>query len=502
MRCASLLASAGITIEFEDREYVLTLALPLSERRRLLAKASRALNFGEKSDNLFVEEVLSAIAPSARNLRNKASRSIGTVKPTRLDFTGLMKFNGRWQIAADPIDWAAVRSGLAREGVTLSDDESVPSQDLGSYPLVNDQRIPGVVQLRANMGVRAIGAGTAELHPAALRSALGEAVERIESMSGHTKQIFINSADHIRENNIIIPNIHRTSRDGYTSELAIDWVLAQTLGGFSAAIPAELAFFEYRPQSRFRGFSLQHTAGLAAGASLEEAVWVALCECMERDAYWIIMRCGLRCPDVSIDVLSQQSPKIAEAIAAAGIKIVLKDISLDWPISIVHALVIDETHRLPAFSHGIGSGTSIADAVKRAVFEALGVREALIEVSKLSFSTIVRPLESQSTARRAWCNPSFGQEIDHLIAAEAEDCAIPAFSKGNVHPADLVPYIEEVGGRVFWVKLGERSGLQVVRVIVEQAIRPDHLIENIPNRLQVWMRRSGRSSISRTSILT
>ena len=344
--------------------------------------------------------------------------------------------------------------------------------------------------------VYAGGKGLSEL--GAMRTALGEFAERYIASHPPPSAAFLSSEIKLKKRGFFIPPIVAGGRDCYSPGLEHDWVIGSTINGSPAALPAEKAFYEYVPASGVRAFSWQHTAGLAVGRSLEEAIWAGLTECLERDAYWLVMRCKLSCPRLDACQLLAEWPQITASLEAANLVVVLKDCSLDWPLSIVHAAIVDPQQQLPAFSHGIGSALSIEEAALKAVLEALQIRFGLLRLVHQDSAASMFPAEGRSAAR-LWSDPASRGLIEHLLD---DPKVIPEAKPSPSSATAAVSKIEREGHRIVYSRLGEFQGLQAVRVLVGNAVEPDPLNESIPSRMAHWLEKAGLRTPYREPILT
>jgi thiazole/oxazole-forming peptide maturase SagD family component len=479
----SILGSAGITLHDRDNNVAfLPSPLSLQEKREALARASAiAAQPNAVDEDPFVNQLARLIGESRRSghIELCTGSDLTQVRPIR--FTSLKDVGSRWS-SGQTIVWERVKSDLQNLGYSLRERNPTTTDAVG---IVNSSELIPVVEMIAPDG-GVIAGGKGLVASDAWPSALSEAVERIIAQTPNTKDIFLSSEAALIKSGICVPKFVSSQRDAYSSQLCIDWTQAQTLQGAPAAIPAEKAFYNYEPSCGIRAFATQHTAGLASGASIEEAVWAGITECMERDAYWIVMRCKLHCPDIDTEIIRENHSELSSLVAAAGLRLYLKDISLDWPIKIVHAGLRDETGRIPAFSHGVGAHTSLKGAAYKAVLESLQIRSGLVRLCQKQTHNILLPSAAKD-APSAWSDPSSLLELSHLFE-EAIGLSDPSLlGIEGLNPETIVESISQISGSIVWSNLGQKANLHVVRVILENCVPPDHDPSLISPRLQQWL---------------
>jgi len=148
-------------------------------------------------------------------------------------------------------------------------------------------------------------------------------------------------------------------------------------------VPACFVYFPYNPENNAKKFSGGDTNGLAAGNCLEEAIMHGLYEVIERDAYIIMQKNKLVMPDINISYeKNNYLRKAFDLIQSAGLKIYIKLISLDIPIPVVNALIVDPSGSGPAFSNGAGCHFDPVTATLRSITEAVNVRIGQLQAMK------------------------------------------------------------------------------------------------------------------------
>jgi ribosomal protein S12 methylthiotransferase accessory factor len=205
-------------------------------------------------------------------------------------------------------------------------------------------------------------------------SAIMEGVERYSAekgsyriVTGSYTELEKTSQSILDPATLILPGARNYS---YGEEL--EWV-----AGFSIArktdvlVPAEAVFHPYhRTNQLFR----TNTNGLAAGNVMEEAVFHALMELIERDAWSLFEVDASRCRDLEVsasDCGYQPVREILSRLEAASVKAYIKDITSDVGIPTFAAAMDDEVTKDPALlSLGVGTHLAPEIAVLRALTEA------------------------------------------------------------------------------------------------------------------------------------
>lgn len=321
--------------------------------------------------------------------------------------------------------------------------------------------------------------------------ALCESTERVLAMTPDYRRSLVgHSANSLRREGIAVPKIEAGLRDCFSEELMIDWIEAKLFPNTQASLPAELVWYHYAPCSGFRAFDMRQTIGLAAGASEAEAFSNGLLECIERDAYALLMRCRLSCPAISANDIAACRKDITNLLTfldAEGIEVHLKWLQLDYPLPIAHAFFRDRMNRIPAHSHGCSAALTPEDAISRALFEALQMHHGLARFASVHWQKMAARIEtSHSHPRYAWGDPLYSATLKHLANTAETPTLVWPGSCPSIET--LCEHLEKSGRRIFWSVLGEKAGLTVVRVFLEGSVSPDNRQEDNSQRLAYWVR--------------
>ncbi len=454
-------------------------------RREALAQASRLAHSNISANQKLLSDLAEIIGASRDVASDWLLARPPDHIPQRFDFSQLIDRNGRFVLATKPeVNWDLVTKDLQLAGCEIHDVKLDSDHTSG---IVNTADLLSVVEV-SELDGKVWSGGKGLTRGLALQNALAEATERLLAHSPLPQTAFVAAAADLKRMGILVPDWNVGIRDAYSDVTNIDWIAAHSLRGERAALPAERTYYNYEPRSGVLAFALQHTAGLAAGATLEEAIWAGLTECLERDAYWIVMRCRMCCPTIEPALIRQNNPQLLDRIAQAGLRLVLKDISLDWPLRIVHATLVDESKRIPAFSHGTGSHTTYETAAFKAVLECLQLRTGLVRHCQRHSYDVQFPERRAKDPRSAWCDPASAEMLSHLY----EDLSgTPSCNVGvDMIPAEVIGKLQERTGSILWAEVGRTHHLRVVRVWIPGCVIPDHTPDTVSDRLRSWLART------------
>jgi thioglycine synthase len=227
-------------------------------------------------------------------------------------------------------------------------------------------------------------------------------------------------------------------------------------------VPAFAVFHPVPP--RHRGVFRTNTNGLASGNTIEEAVFHALSEVIERDAWSLVESTRQTGPAVvGIDdpVINDMQKKFADA----QVEVTIRDITSDIGIPTIAAVADDVLLKDPSLlTIGIGTHTSARIAVMRALTEVAQSR--LTQIHGAREDTTIADLRKKMGYERAkringyWYRDNGTVDYSTITSSDTDD-----FLK------DIQNIITALGkkglDRVIVVDLTrEEIGIPVVRVIV------------------------------------
>ena len=230
----------------------------------------------------------------------------------------------------------------------------------------------------------------------------------------------------------------------------------------SVIVPAHAVFHPLPPN--YRGPFRTNTNGLASGNTFEEAVFHALSEVIERDAWSLVEACR----DTGPCVVNIDDPMIADMqkkFADAQVEVMVRDITSDIGIPTMAAVADDVLLKDPMLlTIGIGTHTSARIAVMRALTEVAQSR--LTQIHGAREDTTLAELRKKMGYDRAkrinayWFRENGTKDYSSVPSSDSDDFL-----------TDIRFMIEALNkqglDRVIVVDLTrEEIGIPVVRVIV------------------------------------
>jgi len=219
-------------------------------------------------------------------------------------------------------------------------------------------------------------------------SAVFEAIERYCAATSGTEAVFEASWRELETQTTSMENLSPPSYEHcdlcrgtcrkLSMEMTIEWVEGVSLGmSGTVAIPANMIFMPYRPgiSSNCTPFMGSDSNGLAAGNNMEEAIFHAVCEVIERDAVACLHHASL--PSVRI-IPDRGKNHLLEKVLDECKDKNLQMHLLYLPHALIHtvlAVVIDtQTANRPFYVTGSSAHPDPEMAILRAVTEANHVR--------------------------------------------------------------------------------------------------------------------------------
>ncbi len=381
-------------------------------------------------------------------------------------------------LSTKEIDWKKVEDIVLKSGYKL--------RKRAGLNVVLDKLCPVYFCERKDGNVISEGKGTTEEQ--AKKSALAEACERF--FSNNTDNYIIENS---KNKKINLKKWPVGKRDALASSQYLELVPAQHIvNNKKIYIPKEYACFEYIPNNlNINNFSLTHTSGLSAGKSIEEATLSGVFELIERDVYWATMRCKIVCPDIGDGDIPIHSKKIISELNKLGYKTIIKNMSLDWKLPVVHVVLQNKNGEIPAFCHGTGVSLKWEVAINRAVCEAVQMLIGMKIFTEIpeNFRKIITGNTNEIPVL-AWSDPCFENNIKHLTTYKKQD-------KKLVDMENMQELFKDFSERKinFYVSLLNKvEGLYIVRVYSPETIQTDEKLEKESERLHLFNKKynSGR----------
>ena len=162
-----------------------------------------------------------------------------------------------------------------------------------------------------------------------------------------------------------------TPYDPYNVDMPIDWVWGYSLiDECPRLVPASLVFLS---NIRFRGhFVGCGSSGLAAGATLEDAIFQGLMEVVEHDAWMIGQAKSEKLPLISYQGIRRKSVREAiEKLRSVGVEVVSRDYTNDVQIPTFRTWIVDPNNYEDYAFEGFGASLDPEIALERSITEAV-----------------------------------------------------------------------------------------------------------------------------------
>ena len=159
--------------------------------------------------------------------------------------------------------------------------------------------------------------------------------------------------------------------DTYDEDMPIDWVWGYSLiDDCPRLVPASLVFLS---NVCFRGhFVGCGSSGLAAGATLEDAIFQGLMEVVEHDAWMIGQAHSAKLPLISYEGIRRKSVREAiEKLKAVGVEVVSRDYTNDVQIPTFRTWIVDPNNFEDYAFEGFGASLDPEIALERSITEAV-----------------------------------------------------------------------------------------------------------------------------------
>jgi len=265
-------------------------------------------------------------------------------------------------------------------------------------------------------------------HAAARRGALGEAVERYSGAAWGERDV-----THGRRGDLDGPSLdprslvlyrpeqyQRLPYAPYTDRARLGWVQARSLvSGARLLVPAIGVFLGYRPAGREEVLCPTTSNGLAAGATLADAVLAAAYEVLERDLFLVTWM--NRLPAQRVDPREHPDRRLVRLCGdyrRCGVELELYRLTSDHPCHVFLALGIQHADGDgPAAAVGLGCDLDPSRAAYRAILE-VGQARAGIRVRSPSLRARIDQLVADP------CSVTTVQDHGLLYA---DRCRLPAF---------------------------------------------------------------------------
>ena len=312
-------------------------------------------------------------------------------------------------------------------------------------------------------------------------SAIMEGIERYSS-EVHDRKLTLASYPEMQAHGNVMDPADLIVPHGFDPSRLMSWTEGYDIvNDEEVIIPAHAVFHPLPPN--YRGPFRTNTNGLASGNTFEEAVFHALSEVIERDAWSLVEACR----DTGPCVENMSDPAIAgmqEKFEKAQVEVRVRDITSDVGIPTMAAVADDVLLKDPMLlTIGIGTHTSARIAVMRALTEVAQSR--LTQIHGAREDTTIAEMRKKMGYDRAkringyWFRDNGTVDYGQVTSTDTDD-----FKKDI---DNIIAALKKQGmDRVIIVDLTrEEIGMPVVRVIVPglevYAMDPERKGERVRN---------------------
>ncbi|MDV0446534.1 hypothetical protein MsAg5_03790 [Methanosarcinaceae archaeon Ag5] len=211
----------------------------------------------------------------------------------------------------------------------------------------------------------------------------------------------------------------------------------------------------YHPMpSQYNSLFRTSTNGIASGNTLEEAVYHAMCEVIERDA-WSLCEANKTGGRIIVDIDDEDIGRLLSRFEEAGVQVVLRDITSDVGVPTIAAIADDIELKDPSLlCLGMGTHSSPKIAAFRALTEVAQSRATQIHGARED-TTVADFRKQMGYERTKRLNAKWFDESDKIAFAD-----IPCISH--------VDFLDELKETILRLN---RAGLPTV--IVKDLTRPE-----------------------------
>ena len=162
------------------------------------------------------------------------------------------------------------------------------------------------------------------------------------------------------------------------------------------------------------------TTGLATAVDAEQSQVKAILECMERDALITHYYNTLTPKRLDTAYLCEQDPEIKaimDQLHRYQLKVHLLDLSADFPVEALCAVVVDTTDNEPIYSFGMRTSFSLKTAVLDSIKEALTMRPYQRFTEKTSYPTNFADFKMLDRGNY-WAKKEHASQLDFFISGD------------------------------------------------------------------------------------
>lgn len=263
----------------------------------------------------------------------------------------------------------------------LTNSQDGPIWDIYEESHFNDE--PKIVRFSAKLAIKnwvptkhsniEYAGGTSFIRSRAIVKVIGESVERY-SLTQYSQNELIKGKQKSLKNTMELSTLAGVKATSNLANQNLLWIKSHSLfDNKRYLVPAQLVFVPYTFVKNEPILRLPITTGAASGTSSYGALYRAICECVERDAFMIFYLNKLSAPRVKIRD-NKALLAIENYLKRYLLELHLFEITTDIAIPTMLAVVVDKTGKGPAISVGAKTSLKSFKAAVGAIEEALHTR--------------------------------------------------------------------------------------------------------------------------------
>ncbi|MCD5401011.1 TOMM precursor leader peptide-binding protein [candidate division NPL-UPA2 bacterium] len=178
---------------------------------------------------------------------------------------------------------------------------------------------------------------------------------------------------------------HDGVMDSFEKEAPIDWVWGYSLSHqCPRLVPASMVFLS---KGKFAGHFFDiSSSGLAAGATIEDAILQGLLELVEHDAWMIWQANTITVPKIQLDTI--KTPRLARILTNAqscGLRVIIRNYTTEFSIPVFRTWMVNDHDYSCYATNGFGANLDPDVALERSISEAWQSTEMDREEEQLSY---------------------------------------------------------------------------------------------------------------------
>lgn len=277
------------------------------------------------------------------------------------------------------------------------------------------------------------GAGASIVKERAMVKAIGESLERYCLRIYNEKKMIVSTFPELRDRaldprRIVMCSENQYSQKGfllsrYSDNTKFRWVWGYSLTRKEPVlVPAVFVYVPYSFLDKEERLAWPISTGAACGCTLEEAIYSAICEVVERDSFTIMWYNKLPMPRVTIcgDAIPFLR-KLIQRFQDVHLKLCVNDITSDVGIPTFLTTCIDRSGIGPAVIVGAASDLDPEWAVIRSLEEVgrlrLGARAEMTHLGNRHFKDDYSDVKESIDHILLWSKPDMIAKIDFLLSA-------------------------------------------------------------------------------------